>query len=394
MCGITGYVGPPISFYDALKRVPYWRGGDGVGVMYMEDGNIRVKKSEGDIANIVRVILQKQEYLPDADKYHLPDFKMESPLWIIHNRQGTRGSNKIENNHPFYLPTLEKWVMQNGTVSDLAFYRNLMAFRGFEMKSETDSELLGYLVHEDIMPRVLDVIENIKVDRSKAISDYVITPLGKLCGGDFGVYVMVDPKTKKIEIIKNNDRTLWLTRQEQGIWFTSELIPPPPGKFSQEEMFEGYLSIDIEKADVDAFAYTYHVGSKGIWQTLRKGQPTKIHYTSCDECNKFRIVFKAEAGFDICWECVRDNKDKFGPDFKAKSSTPNMGCGWDFSDEKKSDKLIHKLERYYGYTTGQASEAIQDETLCEVKTFYKKSHEENNRKDYEEVLFMRGEQSG
>ena len=392
MCGITGYIGEPITFYEALKHVPFWRGGDGVGIMYIEDDSIRVKKSEGDIANIIKVILDKQKVLSDGDKYKLPDFSLKSPLWIIHNRQGTRGSNKIENNHPFYLPKYEKWVMQNGTVSGLDFYRNLMLFRGVGLKSETDSELLGYLVQEDIMPRVTDVLENIKTDRGKNLDEYVITPFNKLCNGGFGVYIIIDPKSKKIEVLKDDERSLWLTRLQTGIWFTSELImPPSKGKSSQEEVHSGYIRFNIQDANIEEYAYMYTAGTKDFWKTLAKGEPIASEHTTCDVCHKYRFIFKSSAKFDICWECIRDNFEKFDTHFRDKLSTETSMIGW---DNMRESKLIHKLQRFYTYVSGRGAEALQDEKLCQVQTFYKKSHTENDRRDYEEIVFMRGVLSG
>ncbi|GMQ92599.1 MAG: glutamine--fructose-6-phosphate transaminase (isomerizing) [Acidimicrobiia bacterium] len=132
MCGIMGYVGPqeagPILI-DGLKRLEY-RGYDSAGIA-VSNGDIRVRKAEGKIANL--------EALLEGD---LP----AGNIGIGHTRWATHGAPTDANAHPHTDPSGEFVVVHNGIIENFQDIRDELAGNGAEFASETDSELLAHLV--------------------------------------------------------------------------------------------------------------------------------------------------------------------------------------------------------------------------------------------------------
>jgi len=132
VCGIMGYVGPqeagPI-LVDGLKRLEY-RGYDSAGIA-VSNGDIRIQKAEGKIANL--------EALLEGDQ-------PAGRIGIGHTRWATHGAPTDANAHPHTDPSGEFVVVHNGIIENFQDIRDELADNGAEFASETDSELLAHLV--------------------------------------------------------------------------------------------------------------------------------------------------------------------------------------------------------------------------------------------------------
>ena len=139
MCGIVGYVGKekalPIIL-DGLKFLEY-RGYDSAGVAYFKDGNIKITKEVGKIANLEKII----------------DYNDESTIGIGHTRWATHGKPSVVNSHPHQSGHFT--IVHNGIIENYLELKNKLIKEGVEFKSETDTEivaaLLNYNYHGDVL---------------------------------------------------------------------------------------------------------------------------------------------------------------------------------------------------------------------------------------------------
>lgn len=133
MCGIVGHVGPKDSVDIVLKglaRLEY-RGYDSAGVSFIDEQNhLQIFKKEGKLENLLGLL--KSE-------------KINSEICIGHTRWATHGQVNDENSHPHQNGDIS--LVHNGIIENADDIRDELKAKGFEFKSETDTEVfLGLVV--------------------------------------------------------------------------------------------------------------------------------------------------------------------------------------------------------------------------------------------------------
>ncbi|OFZ00662.1 MAG: hypothetical protein A2Z97_14020 [Bdellovibrionales bacterium GWB1_52_6] len=142
MCGIVGYVGkrPALKILiSGLRRLEY-RGYDSAGVAFFEGSatgsKIHIQKSEGKLENVERLL--------DASPGRYEDVC----CGIGHTRWATHGKPTTQNAHPHQ--TGHVVLVHNGIIENYQTIKAELIARGHRPQSETDSELLGFLVLEEM----------------------------------------------------------------------------------------------------------------------------------------------------------------------------------------------------------------------------------------------------
>lgn len=134
MCGIVGYIGieqaAPIIL-DGLAKLEY-RGYDSAGMAIFDGQQIQIRKSVGR--------LKVLENLTHAGEL-MPGFS-----GIGHTRWATHGAPSDVNSHPHYNAKKTIAVVHNGIIENYLPLRNKMIGKGYEFKSETDTEVLAHLL--------------------------------------------------------------------------------------------------------------------------------------------------------------------------------------------------------------------------------------------------------
>ncbi|MBC7691416.1 MAG: glutamine--fructose-6-phosphate transaminase (isomerizing) [Methylotenera sp.] len=136
MCGIVGYVGkrPAIDILlKGLKRLEY-RGYDSAGVAFFSRGKLEVRKSQGKLENVERLMDGSSELFADAH------------CGIGHTRWATHGKPTTQNAHPHRAGHVV--IVHNGIIENYQEIKAELISRGHKPESETDSELFGFLVLE------------------------------------------------------------------------------------------------------------------------------------------------------------------------------------------------------------------------------------------------------
>lgn len=165
MCGIYAVINSPnavLEVLDGLKRLEY-RGYDSFGISVLHNGKIFTYRAIGKPteANVQEI----QEQLP-AGK-----------IAIGHTRWATNGEVCIKNTHPIEC---EPWsVVHNGIVNNHAEFT-------FDRKTNTDSEVIAYLLSQNLSPKELlkGQLTYIALSPAKLIAYSNYTPIYKRVDGE------------------------------------------------------------------------------------------------------------------------------------------------------------------------------------------------------------------
>jgi glucosamine--fructose-6-phosphate aminotransferase (isomerizing) len=137
MCGIVGYIGQqdavPILM-DCLKRLEY-RGYDSAGIGAIEDGRLEIRRSEGKIVNLER-LLQKDP--------------IRGQVGVAHTRWATHGKPSNENAHPHRDCTGSVAVVHNGIIENHFALKKALQAEGHRFESETDTEVVAHLIEQGV----------------------------------------------------------------------------------------------------------------------------------------------------------------------------------------------------------------------------------------------------
>ncbi len=139
MCGIVGYVGtrPAVDvLVRGLKRLEY-RGYDSTGVAFETPRGILIEKSEGKLERVESLMGAN----PNADRSN-------SVCGIGHTRWATHGKPTTTNAHPHRAGSVV--LVHNGIIENYREIKSELLKLGYKPESETDSELFGYLVLEEM----------------------------------------------------------------------------------------------------------------------------------------------------------------------------------------------------------------------------------------------------
>ncbi|MCK5016081.1 MAG: glutamine--fructose-6-phosphate transaminase (isomerizing) [Candidatus Peribacteraceae bacterium] len=137
MCGIFGYIGNRNDagklVIEGLKHLEY-RGYDSWGIAIKEEGNsILLEKDIGKISEV------------DSN-----NFTMQSNLAIAHTRWATHGGVTKENAHPHICEDCSIAVVHNGIIENYEELREELKQKGYDFKSQTDSEVIPHLIQEEL----------------------------------------------------------------------------------------------------------------------------------------------------------------------------------------------------------------------------------------------------
>ncbi len=134
MCGIVGYIGKrqaaPILL-DGLSKLEY-RGYDSAGMAVYDGKKIQVQKAAGRLK-----VLDEQTHGGAA---------MPGTVGIGHTRWATHGIPSDANAHPHYNQDETIAVVHNGIIENYLKLRKKLTAKGYEFRSDTDTEVIAMLL--------------------------------------------------------------------------------------------------------------------------------------------------------------------------------------------------------------------------------------------------------
>ena len=132
MCGIVGYIGAqdaaPILL-EGLGRLEY-RGYDSAGVAVVTRSGLKIRKSQGRVADLVAGLPARFKGAPG----------------IGHTRWATHGEPTEDNAHPHTDAAGRIAVVHNGIIENADELRAKLIADGVEFRSQTDTEVVPHLI--------------------------------------------------------------------------------------------------------------------------------------------------------------------------------------------------------------------------------------------------------
>lgn len=135
MCGIVGYIGTQAAtniLLSGLEKLEY-RGYDSAGIATVLEGKLHCIRAKGKLYNLREKL--EREVNP-------------AQLGIGHTRWATHGKPEEYNAHPHRDSAMRIAVVQNGIIENYRELREELKERGYEFRSDTDTEVIPNLIAE------------------------------------------------------------------------------------------------------------------------------------------------------------------------------------------------------------------------------------------------------
>jgi glucosamine--fructose-6-phosphate aminotransferase (isomerizing) len=197
MCGIFGCIlregnAAPV-IHASLKRLEY-RGYDSVGIATIHDGKIYLKKDQGKIDEVHKLL--------DLDD-------LPGNIGIGHTRWATHGAPLKVNAHPHSDCTGQIVVVHNGIIENFSELKLELENNGHTFVSKTDTEVISHLIEENLK------------NPSLGLADAVLEAVRRL-DGSYAVAVVSTREPDKI-ICARNESPLVLGVGKNGVYCASDI---------------------------------------------------------------------------------------------------------------------------------------------------------------------------
>lgn len=166
MCGIVAYIGKKEAYpiiVKGLKRLEY-RGYDSAGIALLDQGNLNIYKKQGKVANL-------EEFVTDKN--------IKGNLGIGHTRWATHGLPNDVNSHPHYSGNGDLAIIHNGIIENYDILKRELISRGYEFRSETDTEVLVHLIDDIMKNEQIDLVEAVRHALLEVTGAYAIVVISK-----------------------------------------------------------------------------------------------------------------------------------------------------------------------------------------------------------------------
>jgi len=167
MCGIVAYMGEKEAYpilIKGLHRLEY-RGYDSAGIALVEKNkDIRLFKCKGKVADLEAFTVGKD---------------VSGTIGVGHTRWATHGIPDDKNAHPHYSENEELVIIHNGIIENYASLKKELINRGHVFKSDTDTEVLIYLIENIRKNEKVNLVEAVQMALNQVVGAYAIVILSK-----------------------------------------------------------------------------------------------------------------------------------------------------------------------------------------------------------------------
>ncbi|MEI8047381.1 MAG: glutamine--fructose-6-phosphate transaminase (isomerizing) [Bacteroidota bacterium] len=165
MCGIVAYIGKkqasPILL-GGLHRLEY-RGYDSAGIALL-NGSLNVYKTKGKVSELDHL---------------LEGLDVTATIGIAHTRWATHGEPNDVNAHPHYSSSEKMAIIHNGIIENYSVLKQELQQRGYIFRSDTDTEVLMYLIEDIMTNEKLKLAEAVRIALTQVTGAYAIVILAQ-----------------------------------------------------------------------------------------------------------------------------------------------------------------------------------------------------------------------
>lgn len=166
MCGIVAYIGQKEAYpiiIKGLKRLEY-RGYDSAGVALHNGDGLNIFKKQGKVANL-------EDFAADKNT--------SGTVGIGHTRWATHGEPNDVNAHPHASQAGDLAIIHNGIIENYDAIKQELIRKGYEFRSDTDTEVLCYLI-DDIRTKTGHKLgESVRLALQQVVGAYAIVVMSE-----------------------------------------------------------------------------------------------------------------------------------------------------------------------------------------------------------------------
>jgi len=158
MCGIVGYIGKNPAYpilINGLKRLEY-RGYDSAGISIL-NATAKIFKCRGKVNDL---------------ELHINGANVKGSIGIGHTRWATHGEPNDTNAHPHQSQKGHFIIIHNGIIENYSDLKSELQNKGYEFKSQTDTEVLANLIEHIYLTAKVSSEVAVKLALKKVIGAY------------------------------------------------------------------------------------------------------------------------------------------------------------------------------------------------------------------------------
>ncbi|MBX7202674.1 MAG: glutamine--fructose-6-phosphate transaminase (isomerizing) [Bacteroidia bacterium] len=167
MCGIVAYLGDKQAYpvlIKGLHRLEY-RGYDSAGIALLKAGDpIQLYKCKGKVSDL-------EAFSEGKD--------ITGTIGVGHTRWATHGIPDDKNAHPHFSESGDLVIIHNGIIENYASLKKELMNRGHVFKSDTDTEVLIYLIENIQKNEKVGLVDAVLIALNQVVGAYAIVVLSK-----------------------------------------------------------------------------------------------------------------------------------------------------------------------------------------------------------------------
>ncbi len=263
MCGIFAYYGPETDagalVFGGLRELEY-RGYDSWGVVVDDNGKAAMDRRLGKLP---------------VDGPALP----KSRIAIGHTRWATTGRVTVPNAHPHLRRADSLAIVHNGVVENFHELREQVVGLGYELASETDSEVIGALIEHEM------------ISTGCVLAEAMRRVAARLKG--LGAFVVVDLERGEVAAYKRGS-PLYVGRSSDALYLASDpsaILPYTTNLYRQKDgeciaLSDDYISLvddsgrQVKEISFETFEWNREGAALGAYE----------HYLDKEICEQAAVL--------------------------------------------------------------------------------------------------------